>query len=82
MCMCVSMCAFLSLCVCLHVHVCVHANTVMVPTDRHPDLLQVLPPVEFSFKFINEIFITAEITIIEQVSIVVGSGAKAVDPNS
>ena len=76
--MCVYVCV-LSLCV--HVRVCVHANTVMVSTDRHPDLLQVLPSMEFTVKFIDEIFITAEITIIEQVSIVVSSGAKAVDPN-
>ena len=59
---CVYVCV-LSLCV--HVLVCVHAKTVMVPTDRHPDLLKVLPPIEFTVKFINEIFITAEITIIE-----------------
>ena len=97
-CMCVYVCVYVCVCVCVCVSVCVcicvcfvsvcacvcvcTCNTVMVPTDRHPDLLQVLPSMEFTVKFINEIFITAEITIIEQVSTVVSSGAKAVDPNN
>ena len=86
LCVCELLCVYIYVCVlslCVHVRVCVHANTVlvMVSTDRHPDLLQVLPSMEFTVKFIDEIFITAEITIIEQVSIVVSSGAKAVDPN-
>ena len=51
-------------CVCVRARTCVYTyiqkfymdiNIVMVPNDSQPGFLQVLPPIQFTVKFINEI---------------------------